>query len=55
MACWQLGPVVTNGYIERCHAKTNEQKRPSYGFRNRDRCRRKMLLGFLPLTAIPQF
>ena len=54
MACWQWGPVFTKGYIERCHTKINEQKRPSYRFRNRDRYRRKMLLGFQPLTAIPQ-
>ncbi|MBX5466901.1 MAG: hypothetical protein K6U14_05330 [Firmicutes bacterium] len=35
------------------HTKIKQLKRLSYGFRNRDRYRRKMFLGFLPLTAIP--
>ncbi|MCY0878972.1 MAG: transposase [Firmicutes bacterium] len=44
----------THGLIEDYHTKIKPRKRLSYGFRNRDRCRRKMFLGFLPLTAIPQ-
>ncbi|MCY0900209.1 MAG: ISL3 family transposase [Firmicutes bacterium] len=44
----------TNGLIEGYHTKIKQLKRLSYGFRTRDRYRRKMFLGFLPLTAIPQ-
>ncbi len=44
----------TNGLIEGYHTKIKPLKRLSYGFRNRDRYRRKMFSGFLPLTAIPQ-
>ncbi len=54
MARWQLGQQFTNGYIEGCHTKMKSQKRQSYGFRNRDRYRRKMLLGFRPPIQIPQ-
>lgn len=54
LARWELGRTVTNGFIEGCHTKIKAQKRLSYGFRNRDRYRRKMLLDFLPPTAIPQ-
>jgi len=54
LARWDLGRAVTNGFIEGCHTKIKAQKRLSDGFRNRDRYRRKMLLGFLPPTAIPQ-
>jgi len=44
----------TNGFIEGVHTKIKQLKRVSYGFRNRDRYRRKMLLGFLPSSTIPQ-
>ena len=54
LARWDLGRAVTNGFIEGCHRKIKVQKRLSYGFGNRDRYRRKMLLGFFPPTAIPQ-
>ena len=53
-ARWPLGQRFTNGYIEGCHTKMKSQKRQSYGFRNRDRYRRKMLLGFRPPIQIPQ-
>jgi transposase len=42
-----------NGLIEGLHTKIRQLKRLSCGFRNRDRYRRKMFLGFLPPTAIP--
>ena len=54
LARWQLAQPFTNGYIEGCHTKIKSQKRQSYGFRNRDRYRRKMLLGFRPPIQIPQ-
>ena len=54
LARWDLGRECTNGFIEGCHTKIKALKRLSYGFRNRDRYRRKMLLGFFPPTAIPQ-
>jgi transposase len=51
---WSQPQRWTNGLIEGYHTKIKQLKRLSYGFRNRDRYRRKMFLGFLPLTAIPQ-
>lgn len=41
---------ITNGFIEGCHTKVKLLKRLSYGFRNVEVYRRKMLLGFLPKT-----
>lgn len=41
---------LTNGFIEGCHTKVKLLKRLSYGFRNVEVYRRKMLLGFLPKT-----
>ena len=55
LAGWELGRAFTNGCIEGYHTKTQAPKRLSYGFRNRDRYQRKMLVGFLPETALPQF
>lgn len=52
---WQTAERWTNGFIEGLHTKMKLLKRISYGFRNRDRYRKKMLLGFLPPSAIPQF
>ena len=54
LARWELGREFPHGFIEGCHTKIKAPDRLSYGFRNRDRYRRKMLLGFLPETAIPQ-
>ena len=42
---------ITNGFTEGCHTKVKLLKRLSYGFRNVEVYRRKMLLGFLPKTA----
>lgn len=42
---------VTNGFTEGCHTKIKLLKRVSYGYRNRDVYRAKMLLGFLPTTS----
>lgn len=39
---------TTNGFTEGCHTKIKLLKRISYGYRNRDVYRAKMLLGFLP-------
>ncbi len=52
-ARWDLGRAVTNGFIEGGHTKIKAQKRLSYGFRHRDRYRRKIRRGVLPPTAIP--
>jgi len=41
---------ITNGFTEGCHTKVKLLKRISYGFRNVEVHRRKMLLGFLPST-----
>jgi transposase len=41
---------ATNGFTEGCHTKIKLLKRISYGYRNRDVYRAKMLLGFLPHT-----
>ncbi len=54
LARWELGREFPHGFIEGCHTKIKAPDRLRYGFRNRDRYRRKMLLGFLPETAIPQ-
>ena len=54
LAHWDGPTRWTNGYIEGLHTKIKYLKRVSFGFRNRDRYRRKMCLGFLPPTAIPQ-
>ena len=54
LARWTRAQPFTNGYIEGCHTKIKSQKRQSYGFRHRDRYRRKMLLGFRPPIQIPQ-
>lgn len=51
---WTQAQRWTNGLIEGYHTKIKQLKRLSNGFRNRDRYRRKMFLGFLPSTAIPQ-
>lgn len=37
---------TSNGFTEGCHTKIKLLKRMSYGFRNRDRYRNKILLGF---------
>lgn len=42
---------ITNGFTEGCHTKVKLLKRLSYGFRNIQVYRRKMLLGFKPSTA----
>lgn len=42
---------MTNGFTEGCHTKIKLLKRISYGYRNRDVYRAKMLLGFLPHSA----
>ena len=39
---------TTNGLTEGCHTKIKMLKRVSYGLRNVDVYRRKMLLGFIP-------
>jgi transposase len=39
---------ITNAFTEGCHTKVKLLKRLSYGFRNVEVYRRKMLLGFLP-------
>lgn len=43
---------ITNGFTEGCHTKVKLLKRISYGFRNVEVYRRKMLLGFLPKTLL---
>ncbi len=45
---WHTARRWTNGYIEGLHTKIKLLKRTSYGFTNRDRYRKKMLLAFLP-------
>jgi transposase len=42
---------ITNGFTEGCHTKIKLLKRVSYGFRNVEVYRRKMLLAFLPAPA----
>jgi transposase len=41
---------ITNGFTEGCHTKIKLLKRMSYGYRNVEVYRRKMLLGFLPVS-----
>jgi len=41
---------ITNGFTEGCHTKIKLLKRLSYGYRNVEVYRRKMLLGFLPVS-----
>ena len=48
---WGRTLRITNGFTEGCHTKVKLLKRLSYGFRNVEVYRRKMLLGFLPKTA----
>lgn len=42
---------VTNAFTEGCHTKIKLLKRVSYGYRNRNVYRAKMLLGFLPISS----
>ena len=47
-----------HGFTQGCHTKVNLLKRLSYGFRNAEVYRRKVLLGFLPCsfeTLAPHF
>jgi len=52
LAAWQpqilnhFNHGISNGYTEGCHTKIKMLKRLSYGFRNRERYRTKMLLAF---------
>ena len=39
---------ITNGFTEGCHTKIKMLKRISFGLRNVEVYRRKMLLGFMP-------
>ena len=43
---------TSNGYTEGCHTKIKMLKRLSYGFRNRERYKIKMLLGFHPVSEL---
>ncbi|MBI3251343.1 MAG: transposase, partial [Candidatus Andersenbacteria bacterium] len=43
---------TSNGFTEGCHTKIKMLKRMSYGFRNRQRYRNKILLAFHPLSAL---
>lgn len=43
---------ITNGFTEGCHTKIKLLKRMSYGYRNVEVYRRKMLLGFLPVSPV---
>lgn len=43
---------TSNGFTEGCHTKIKLLKRQSYGFRNRERYKIKMLLGFHPVSAL---
>ncbi len=54
LARWERGREFPHGFIEGCHTQIKAPDRLRYGFRNRDRYRRKMRRGFLPETAIPQ-
>lgn len=54
LALFSFTRRYTNGYIEGVHTKIKQLKRLSFGFYNRDRYRRKMMLSFIPTTAIPQ-
>ena len=41
---------ISNGFTEGCHTKIKMLKRMSYGFRNRERYKTKILLGFHPVS-----
>lgn len=41
---------TSNGFTEGCHTKIKMLKRLSYGFRNRERYKTKILLGFHPVS-----
>lgn len=43
---------TSNGFTEGCHTKIKMLKRTSYGFRNRERYKIKMLLGFHPASEL---
>jgi len=43
---------TSNGYTEGCHTKIKMLKRLSYGFRNRERYKIKMLLGFHSVSEL---
>lgn len=43
---------TSNGFTEGCHTKIKMLKRLSYGFRNRERYKVKMLLGFHPVSEL---
>lgn len=43
---------TSNGYTEGCHTKIKMLKRQSFGFRNRERYKIKMLLGFHSVSEI---
>lgn len=43
---------TSNGFTEGCHTKIKLLKRMSYGFRNRQRYRNKILLAFHPLSGL---
>jgi len=43
---------TSNGFTEGCHTKIKMLKRLSYGFRNRERYKIKMLLGFHPVSEL---
>lgn len=43
---------TSNGFTEGCHTKIKMLKRQSYGFRNRERYKIKMLLGFHPVSEL---
>lgn len=50
---WTMGRCP-RGLIEGYHTKIKPLKPLGYGFRHRDRYRRKMFLGLPPLIALPQ-
>jgi transposase len=43
---------TSNGFTEGCHTKIKMMKRQSYGFRNRERYEKKMLLGFHSVSEL---
>lgn len=43
---------TSNGFTEGCHTKIKMLKRMSYGFRNRERYKTKILLGFHPVSEL---
>lgn len=58
LTVWQLQILnhfdhgTSNGFTEGCHTKIKMLKRMSYGFRNRERYRIKMLLGFHSVSEL---